>query len=48
MHNDVTGCVDFVSNKMEYLEQLKKFYHKSYIFFNLSFQCNNKIVDENK
>ena len=34
VHNDVTGCVIFISNKIEYLKkvgQLKKFYHRSYI-----------------
>ena len=34
MHNDVTGCVILISNKIEYLDkvrQLQKFYQKSYI-----------------
>ena len=33
MHNNVTGCVIFISNKIEYLKvkQLKKIHQKTYI-----------------
>ena len=50
MQYDVTGCVIFKSNQIEYLENkavTKILSKKLYSDFNWSFQCNKKIVGEN-
>ena len=44
MHNDVTGCVTFISNKIEYLKKYdsKKILSKKLYYDFKSFQYNKK------